>query len=109
MTGCPQRVITGTSRSGCVSTDDRTTVRRRPSRARPERRIGLPVRSSGPPPDQHEPQEPPAADSEVPQPHSTDPTDLDAALSGMSVLLRVALRLMRSYPARRGRGLGRTS
>ena len=59
-----------------------------------------------PSPAPHEPQKPPAADSEVPQPDSADQADLDAALSGMSVLLRVALRLMRSYeasPTRRDR------
>src|SRR6516165_2343539 len=41
-------------------------------------------------------EEPPAANSEVPQPDSANPADLDAALTGMSVLLRVALRLMKS-------------
>ena len=42
-------------------------------------------------------QEPPAEISEVPQPDSAaDQADLDAALTGMSVLLRVALRLMKS-------------
>jgi hypothetical protein len=65
---------------------------------------------------QHEPQErfpqepsssTPAADSEAPSPDS-DQADLDARLSGMSVLLRVALRLMKSYntsqsPSRRDR------
>ena len=35
----------------------------------------------------------PARDSEIPQPDSTDP-DLDAALTGLNMLLRVALRLM---------------
>jgi hypothetical protein len=61
----------------------------------------------------------PARDSEIPQPDSdgkfrvnaeygdADPMDIDATLSGMSVLLRCALRLMRSYdasPTRRDRG-----
>jgi hypothetical protein len=41
-------------------------------------------------------QEPLTVDSEVPQPDGADPGDLDAALTGMSTLLRVALRLMKS-------------
>ena len=41
-------------------------------------------------------EEPPAANSEVLQPDSANPADLDAALTRMSVLLRVALRLMKS-------------
>jgi hypothetical protein len=53
-----------------------------------------------PSPDQHEPQESPrepsAGDNEAPLPDGTDAADLDAALTGMSVLLRVALRLMKS-------------
>jgi hypothetical protein len=61
-------------------------------------------------------QEPtPAADSEVPQPDSAggaqaDDPGLDARSSGMALLLRLALRLMKSYgdtppasPARRDR------
>ena len=74
-----------------------------------------------PSPAPHEPQEPssptPASDSEVPQPDSgkfrvnseygdADP-DLDAALTGMSLLLHLALRLMKSHdasPTRRDRG-----
>jgi hypothetical protein len=54
-----------------------------------------------PSPLQHEPQEPsprepPAEDSEVSLPDSADAADLDAALTGMSLLLRVTLRLMKS-------------
>ena len=51
----------------------------------------------------HEVQEPsstPAGDGEVPQPDGADP-DLDAISTGMSVLLRAALRLMRSYSDKR--------
>jgi hypothetical protein len=44
-----------------------------------------------------EPQEPPAGVSEVPQPDSADAADMDARLAGMSMLLRTALRLMKSY------------
>ena len=56
-------------------------------------------------PDRHAPQEPPAqeppaTDSEAPQPSDADP-DLDAISTGMSVLLRAALRLMRSYSDKR--------
>jgi hypothetical protein len=58
-------------------------------------------------PGQHENQELPANVDEVPPPDSADQTDLDATTNGMVTLLRVALRLMRSYdppPARRDRG-----
>ena len=59
-------------------------------------------------PERHETQEPstPAARS-GPQPDSADQADLDTALTGMSLLLHVALRLMRSYdtnPTRRDNG-----
>jgi hypothetical protein len=49
-----------------------------------------------PNPAQYEPQEPstPTENSEVSQPDSADP-DIDGALAGMAVLLRVALRLMK--------------
>jgi hypothetical protein len=54
-------------------------------------------------PSQHDtgPEEPPTSpapvkDSEVPQPEDAIP-DLDAAATGMSMLLRCALRLMKSY------------
>jgi hypothetical protein len=50
-----------------------------------------------PNPDRHELQEPPAVSSEVPQPDSADQVDLDAVSTGMSTLLRMALRLMKSY------------
>jgi hypothetical protein len=43
----------------------------------------------------HETQKPPATDGEAPQPDNADP-DMDAALAGMSALLRLALRLMKS-------------
>ena len=60
-----------------------------------------------PSPAPHESQEPPAiANSEVPQPDSADQADLDAVSTGMSTLLRCALRLMKSYdasPSRRDR------
>jgi len=60
-----------------------------------------------PSPGQHEPQEPsssaPARVDEAPQPDSAGQADLvadlDARLSGMSVLLHMALRLMRSHDA----------
>ena len=62
-----------------------------------------------PSPLQHEPKEPPreppAGDSEASQPDSADP-DIDAISTGMSLLLRLALRLMKSYntsPSWRGR------
>ena len=57
-------------------------------------------------PSSYEPQEPsPATDSEVLD--NADRADLDAALTGMSMLLRLALRLMKSYgasPSQRDRG-----
>ena len=60
-----------------------------------------------PPSIQQPAEEPPAVtDSEIPQPDGADP-DIDGALSGMSMLLRVALRLMKSYnssPSQRERG-----
>ena len=67
------------------------------SRARRRLQVVEPI----PDPDRHEPQEPssslPAVESrEVPQPDSADQADLDARLAGMSVLLRVALGLMKS-------------
>jgi hypothetical protein len=54
-------------------------------------------------PEKHESQEPspPAESSEVPQPDSADQADLDAALTGMSLLLHLALRLMKSSGASR--------
>jgi hypothetical protein len=57
-----------------------------------------------PGPGRHKPQEsfsrgqsPGTSSSEVPSPDSADAADLDAALTGMSLLLRVTLRLMWSY------------
>jgi hypothetical protein len=51
-------------------------------------------------PDRHETQEPssstPAGDNEAPQPDGADQADLDAISTGMSLLLHVALRLMKS-------------
>ena len=67
----------------------------RTSRAR--RRLH--VVESIPTPDRHEAQEPssaPAESSEVPKPDSDDQADLDAAATGMVMLLRMALRLMQS-------------
>jgi hypothetical protein len=58
-------------------------------------------------PGQHEKQELPASVDEVPPPDSADAADLDARLTGMVTLLRVALRLMRSHdasPSRREHG-----
>jgi hypothetical protein len=57
-------------------------------------------------PDQHNasPQEPsstPAGSDEAPQLDSADQAGLDAALTGMSLLLHAALRLMRSYSDKR--------
>jgi hypothetical protein len=57
----------------------------------------------------HEAQEPstPATDSGTPQPDSADQEGLDAASTGMALLLRLTLHFMRSYdtsPARRNRG-----
>jgi hypothetical protein len=70
-----------------------------------------------PTPDRHEPQEPPAqeppvGDSEVPQPDGAVDPDLHAISTGMSLLLHLALRLMRSHrrqalTARARRGFGR--
>ena len=51
-------------------------------------------------------QEPSAVNSGVPQPDSAGQADLDAVSTGMSTLLRCALRLMKSYdasPSRRDR------
>ena len=66
-----------------------------------------------PSPGQHEPQErfprgpsPGTSKNEVPSPNS-DQADLDARLAGMAMLLRLALRLMKSHdasPSRRNRG-----
>jgi len=47
---------------------------------------------------------PRAGDSEVPQPDSADARDLDAALAGMSMLLRLTLRALRSAGSTRQRG-----
>jgi hypothetical protein len=52
----------------------------------------------------------PATDSEVSQPDSDEQAGLDAASTGMALLLRLTLRFMRSYdasPTRRNRGRGR--
>jgi hypothetical protein len=48
-------------------------------------------------PSTQEPSPPPAEESSTPAMDSDDRADLDARLIGMSVMLRMALRLMKSY------------